>query len=170
MLLTPSPVTKCHTFSDPSPLERDVLYGRPHSPCFRSVQHRTPYLRLDHSLLQVFRRHLSRSLFFLFLHDTLHHLWSYCLGNRIFQLVPIPFHLFWSLLLWLRSLERTDLRVRRMRMTQWTLLKPSLKLICSQRLTLVSCLWDALVAVWPRYSPIEPSNYCRPGLTPEPLN
>src|SRR6218665_265160 len=24
-----SPVTNCHTFSDPSPLERDVLYGRP---------------------------------------------------------------------------------------------------------------------------------------------
>src|SRR6218665_1541910 len=23
------PVTICHTFSDPSPLERDVLYGRP---------------------------------------------------------------------------------------------------------------------------------------------
>ena len=29
MLLTPSPVTNCHTFSDPLPLERDVLYGRP---------------------------------------------------------------------------------------------------------------------------------------------
>jgi len=28
--LDPSPVTNCHTFSDPShPLERDVLYGRP---------------------------------------------------------------------------------------------------------------------------------------------
>ena len=27
MLFTPSPVTNCHTFSDP--LERDVLYGRP---------------------------------------------------------------------------------------------------------------------------------------------
>ena len=26
---TPSPVTNCHTFSDPRPLERDVLYGRP---------------------------------------------------------------------------------------------------------------------------------------------
>src|SRR6218665_2533814 len=26
--LTP-PVTNCHTFSDPSPLERDVLYGLP---------------------------------------------------------------------------------------------------------------------------------------------
>src|SRR6218665_2062222 len=27
---TPSPpVTNCHTFSDPLPLERDVLYGRP---------------------------------------------------------------------------------------------------------------------------------------------
>ena len=24
------PVTNCHTFSDPLPLERDVLYGRPH--------------------------------------------------------------------------------------------------------------------------------------------
>jgi len=23
------PVTNCHTFSDPFPLERDVLYGRP---------------------------------------------------------------------------------------------------------------------------------------------
>ena len=23
------PVTNCHTFSDPLPLERDVLYGRP---------------------------------------------------------------------------------------------------------------------------------------------
>jgi len=29
MLFTPSPVTNCHTFSDPLPLERDVLYGRP---------------------------------------------------------------------------------------------------------------------------------------------
>src|SRR6218665_1840689 len=26
---TPPPVTNCHTFSDPFPLERDVLYGRP---------------------------------------------------------------------------------------------------------------------------------------------
>jgi len=25
----PPPVTNCHTFSDPLPLERDVLYGRP---------------------------------------------------------------------------------------------------------------------------------------------
>ena len=23
------PVTNCHTFSDPLPLERDILYGRP---------------------------------------------------------------------------------------------------------------------------------------------
>ena len=29
MLLTPPSVTNCHTFSDPLPLERDVLYGRP---------------------------------------------------------------------------------------------------------------------------------------------
>ena len=29
MLFTPSPVTNSHTFSDPLPLERDVLYGRP---------------------------------------------------------------------------------------------------------------------------------------------
>ena len=27
--LYPSPVTNCHTFSDPFPLERDILYGRP---------------------------------------------------------------------------------------------------------------------------------------------
>src|SRR6218665_2726750 len=27
--LPPPPVTNCHTFSDPLPLERDVLYGRP---------------------------------------------------------------------------------------------------------------------------------------------
>ena len=27
--LDPSPVTNCHTFSNPLPLERDVLYGRP---------------------------------------------------------------------------------------------------------------------------------------------
>jgi len=27
--LDPSPVTNCHTFSDPVPLEREVLYGRP---------------------------------------------------------------------------------------------------------------------------------------------
>ena len=28
--LYPSPVTNCHTFSDPlPPLERDILYGRP---------------------------------------------------------------------------------------------------------------------------------------------
>ena len=27
MLLTPSPVTDCHTFSDLFPLECDVLYG-----------------------------------------------------------------------------------------------------------------------------------------------
>ena len=26
------PVTNCHTFSDPFPLERDVLYGRPLGP------------------------------------------------------------------------------------------------------------------------------------------
>ena len=25
----PPPVTNCHTYSDPLPLERDVLYGRP---------------------------------------------------------------------------------------------------------------------------------------------
>ena len=30
---SPSPVTNCHTFSDPHPLERHVLYGRP--PCTR---------------------------------------------------------------------------------------------------------------------------------------
>jgi len=30
MLLTPRPsVTNCYTFSDPRPLERDVLYGLP---------------------------------------------------------------------------------------------------------------------------------------------
>ena len=29
MIFTPSPVTNCHTFSDPLPLERDILYGRP---------------------------------------------------------------------------------------------------------------------------------------------
>ena len=30
MLFTPPPpVTNCHTFSDPLPLERDVFYGRP---------------------------------------------------------------------------------------------------------------------------------------------
>src|SRR6218665_3514161 len=28
-LYPPPPVTNCHTFSDPLPLERDVLYGRP---------------------------------------------------------------------------------------------------------------------------------------------
>ena len=28
-LVPPPPVTNCHIFSDPSPLERDVLYGRP---------------------------------------------------------------------------------------------------------------------------------------------
>ena len=28
-LPSPPPVTDCHTFSDPLPLERDVLYGRP---------------------------------------------------------------------------------------------------------------------------------------------
>ena len=28
----PPPVTNCHTFSDPLPLERDVLYGRPLMP------------------------------------------------------------------------------------------------------------------------------------------
>ena len=73
----------------------------------------------------------------------------------------------------LRSLERTDLRVRRMRthfgdrafsaagppcwnslppaIRQWTHLKCSLKLTCSLRLTLFSCLWGAIAAVWPRY-------------------
>src|SRR6218665_891821 len=29
MPFTPPSVTNCHTFSDPLPLERDVLYGRP---------------------------------------------------------------------------------------------------------------------------------------------
>ena len=29
MLLDPLPCHNCHTFSDPLPLERDVLYGRP---------------------------------------------------------------------------------------------------------------------------------------------
>src|SRR6218665_653532 len=29
MLYNPSPDTNCHTFSNPLPLERDVLYGRP---------------------------------------------------------------------------------------------------------------------------------------------
>src|SRR6218665_2614326 len=28
-LFDPSPVANCHTFSDPAPLERDVLYERP---------------------------------------------------------------------------------------------------------------------------------------------
>src|SRR6218665_1386360 len=32
MLLTPPPVINCHTFSDPIPLERGVLYGRPPIP------------------------------------------------------------------------------------------------------------------------------------------
>src|SRR6218665_2275313 len=80
----------------------------------------------------------------------------------------------------LRSLEKTDLRVRRMRtvrkkivlslppvldaetvslllfvlLTQWTHLKCSLKLTCSLRLTLFSCLLGPLVAVWPRYCAI----------------
>src|SRR6218665_3067237 len=35
MLLTPPPVTNCHTFSEPLPLERDVLYGRPLRPSRR---------------------------------------------------------------------------------------------------------------------------------------
>jgi len=26
----PTPITNCHIFSDPFPLERDVLYGPPH--------------------------------------------------------------------------------------------------------------------------------------------
>src|SRR6218665_249547 len=39
-------------------------------------------------------------------------------------------------------------------LTRWHLLKPSLKLICSLRLTLISCLSGALVAVWPRYCAI----------------
>ena len=39
-------------------------------------------------------------------------------------------------------------------LTQWTLLKPSLKLICLLRLTLVSCLWGALVAICLRYCAI----------------
>jgi len=29
MSLPPPPVTNCHTFLDPLPLERDILYGRP---------------------------------------------------------------------------------------------------------------------------------------------
>ena len=29
LFTTPPSVTNCHTFSDPLPLERDVLYGRP---------------------------------------------------------------------------------------------------------------------------------------------
>ena len=29
MLLTPSPVTNCHTISNRPPLERNVLFGRP---------------------------------------------------------------------------------------------------------------------------------------------
>jgi len=29
--LDPSPVTNCYTYSDPLPLERDVLYGRTYS-------------------------------------------------------------------------------------------------------------------------------------------
>src|SRR6218665_544904 len=37
MLLTPSPVTNCHTFSDPLPLERDVLYGRPLSSDYQAT-------------------------------------------------------------------------------------------------------------------------------------
>jgi len=38
MLLTPIPhVTNCHTFSDPSLLERDVLYGRPPGLLWHSI-------------------------------------------------------------------------------------------------------------------------------------
>ena len=45
----PPPVTNCHTFSDPIPLEHDVLYGRPltrtidhyhtggTAPCYRAL-------------------------------------------------------------------------------------------------------------------------------------
>src|SRR6218665_2530695 len=44
MLLTPPPVTNCHTFSEPLPLERDVLYGRPLRPSRRGSATQPPPL------------------------------------------------------------------------------------------------------------------------------
>src|SRR6218665_1768455 len=41
----PPSVTNCHTFLDPSPLERDVLYGRPLIAISKSSLHQS-YLRL----------------------------------------------------------------------------------------------------------------------------
>jgi len=37
MLFTPLPLSNCHTFSDPIPLKRDVLYGRPLILCDREI-------------------------------------------------------------------------------------------------------------------------------------
>src|SRR6218665_2046325 len=41
---TPSPVTNCHTFSDPLPLERDVLYRRPHIGEYVAYLHNAHYM------------------------------------------------------------------------------------------------------------------------------
>src|SRR6218665_1921080 len=41
MSLPPPPVTNCHTFLDPLPLERDILYGRPLRLC--SLQQRNKW-------------------------------------------------------------------------------------------------------------------------------
>ena len=47
MRSTPSPVTNCHTFSDPLPIERDVLYGRPlGSAIYNTSQRMTTNMKL----------------------------------------------------------------------------------------------------------------------------
>src|SRR6218665_3261881 len=45
-LRPPPSVTNCHTFSDPLPLDRDVLYGRPQWICNKNCYNAFPNLKL----------------------------------------------------------------------------------------------------------------------------
>src|SRR6218665_1175977 len=58
MLLTPPTVTNCHT-SDPSPLERDVLYGRPLGVCPEIVF----YFKIENTILFYILKILLKSIF-----------------------------------------------------------------------------------------------------------
>ena len=47
----PSPVTNCHTFSDPSPFVRDVLYGRHPKSCFARSHASVSHLYGSHAIV-----------------------------------------------------------------------------------------------------------------------
>ena len=56
--LYPSPVTNCHTFSEPLPLEHDILYERPHrmEQAMKTVSKREIKACLDEGVSQSVRQ------------------------------------------------------------------------------------------------------------------